>query len=50
MAAYFEVIWILGLDISNCKSLLYEWCVMERELIIVDKGLMCMEKGMVPIT
>ena len=34
-----------AVDICNCKSSAIEWCVTECRSIMVDKGLMYMEKN-----
>ena len=39
-----------GADICNCMSSANEWCVIECELIVVDKGVICMHKSIGPGT
>ena len=34
-----------GVDICNCKSFANEWCMIECESIMGDKGLLYMEKS-----
>ena len=37
-------------DICNCKSSVNEWCMIECELIMADKGLVYMVKSVGPRT
>ena len=39
-----------GADICNCKSSANEWCMIECETIMADKGLMYMVKRIGPRT
>ena len=39
-----------GADISNCKSSANEWCMIECESIMADKGLIYMVKSIRPRT
>ena len=40
----------VGADICNCKSSANEWCMIECELIMADKGLIYMAKSIGPRT